>query len=245
MKNGQLNSQCNKDFNMNIIDAHTHIDYMTHKIQSCVDSVVCCATDESMWDDLIEINTKDKNVYCAFGIHPWYIDSVKEGFDKRLEDALKTNRSFLVGEIGLDNNKPDMERQIDIFIKQFDIAIKLQRNVFIHCVGAWEKILHILKQYNKSDLPYIIFHAFNGNESIIKQLTKNYGDKVLFSFNKIDIYTEIRRIEQIDIKQILVESDGKKDSDLHNLINKISNIKNEENISDIIYNNTKRVLQNG
>lgn len=245
MKNGPLNSQCNKDFNMNIIDVHTHIDYMTHKIQPCVDSVVCCATYESMWNDLIDIHNNDKNVYCAFGVHPWYIDSVKDGFDKRLEDILNTNRSFLVGEIGLDNNKHDMENQIDVFIKQLDIAIKLKRNVFIHCVGAWDKILHILKQYNKSDLPNIIFHSFNGNENIIKQLTKNYGKKVFFSFNKIDIDNEIRRIEQIDINQILIESDGKENSNLHNLISKISNIKNTENICDIIYNNTKQVLQNG
>ena len=86
----------------------------------------------------------------------------------------------MVGEIGLDKNKPNMEQQIIIFQKQLDIAIELKRIVFIHCVGAWDKILYVLKQYKKSSIPTMIFHAFNGNDDIIKYLLKNYEKNLYF-----------------------------------------------------------------
>jgi len=114
----------------------------------------------------------------------------------------------------------------------------LQRTVFVHCVGAWDKILHILKQYKQS--PKIVFHAFNGNDDILKHLLQN--NNMYFSFGKNALYDGFCRIEQIPIDKILIESDGKKDIILIDIINKISQIKNNKNIDKIIYDNTRRVL---
>jgi len=227
---------------MKIIDAHSHIDYISHKIQPNVVGTVVCATKESEWNNLIDIGHQDDRVYCAFGIHPWFIDMVDMGYESRLEQLLKTDSNYMVGEIGIDKNHLDMDRQIDIFTRQFDVAIKMQRNVFVHCVGAWDKMLHILKQYKKSDLPIIIFHGFMGDENVVKHLIKNYGDKIYFSFGKNALYGENRRITQIDYNKILVESDGKFDSNLVDVMNKIIDLKNNKNIPEIIYNNTQRVL---
>ena len=243
MKNSQLNLHSNKGFNMNIIDAHTHIDYITHEHQDDVAGCIVCATNESDWNELVKLSNKDKNVYCAFGVHPWFVENVKDGFGERLENLLKTNNNFMVGEIGLDKYKPNMDKQIDVFIKQLNIAIRLKRNIFLHCVGAWDKILHILKQYKKSELPIIVAHDFNGNDEIIKQLLENYN--IMFSFNKIDKDHDIHRIQQIPNDKILVESDGKNNILLKENIEKISKIKHELNISDIIYNNIQKVLKNG
>ena len=227
---------------MKIIDAHSHIDYITHKIQPWVVGTVVCATKESDWNNLIDMGHMDDCLYCAFGIHPWFIDTVDMGYESRLEQLLKTDSNYMVGEIGIDKNRPDMDRQIDIFTRQFDVAIKLKRCVFIHCVGAWDKTLHMLKQYKKSDLPIMIFHAFNGDENVIKHLIKNYGDKIYFSFGKNALCGENRRITQIDDDKILVESDGKSDSNLVDIVNKIMDLKNNENMPEIIYNNMQRIL---
>ena len=133
---------------MKIIDAHSHIEYITHNFQEGVVGTVCCATKETDWPILIKMMNKDKDIYGAFGVHPWFVDSVKKDFDKRLEFLLETNSAYMLGEIGLDKYKPNMEKQQGVFQKQFDIAIRLSRPVFLHCVGAWDKILHILKQMN-------------------------------------------------------------------------------------------------
>jgi len=228
---------------MKIIDVHTHIDYITPNIQQDVVGCVCCATMESEWQELINLIESDNRIYGAFGIHPWFVNSVSNDFDIRLESLLKLNNNYMVGEIGLDKYKPDMEKQIDVFIKQFNIAIKLKRIVFLHCVGAWDKILHILKQYKQSELPTIIAHNFNGNEDIIKKLLQYKN--MYFSFGKNAVYDRNYCIEQIPLNNILVESDGKQDIILNDIIDKIAKIKNKSNIDDIIYNNTKRILNNG
>ena len=150
---------------MKIIDAHSHIDYITHDVQTGVVGTICCATNESQWKNLIDLWTKDKNIYSAFGIHPWFINTIQNGFEKRLYELLKLNEKFMVGEIGVDKYKPDMESQIDIFVKQLNVAVELNRTVFLHCVGAWDKILHILKQYKKT--PRIVAHDFNGGPEIL------------------------------------------------------------------------------
>ncbi len=228
---------------MKIIDAHSHIDYITHNLQPDVVGTICCTTNEAEWTVLQNQISGDKNLYGAFGVHPWFVTDINGDFEKRLECILESNDSFMVGEIGLDKHKPDMDKQIELFQKQLDVAIKLKRAVFLHCVGAWDKILHILKQYKKSELPIIVAHAFNGSDEILKKLIENYN--VLFSFGKIDKPQEINRIQQIPTDKILVESDAKPDVILLDTINKISNIKNKSDISDIIYNNTSKVLNNG
>lgn len=225
---------------MKIIDAHSHIDYISCKYQSDIVRTICCSTKESDWDKLVEIVYTDKNIYGCFGIHPWFVQDISDGFETRLYDLLKTNDSFMVGEIGLDKYKSGIDKQIDVFQKQFDVAIKLKRTVFLHCVGAWDKILHILKQYKKSELPIIVAHDFNGSIEILNNLVKNYD--MLFSFNKIDKSQEISRIQHIPINKILVETDAQKDISLKEIINKISVIKNESDIWKIIYENTLRIL---
>ena len=228
---------------MNIIDAHSHIDYITHNFQKDVVGTVCCATNESDWGILINKIKNDKNIYGCFGVHPWFVSDVKDGFEARLEQILKSNDSFMVGEIGLDKYKPDMDKQVCVFERQFDIAVKLKRTVFIHCVGAWDKILHILKQYKKSELPIIVAHDFNGSVEILNNLIQNYN--IFFSIHKIDKGQEINRIQQIDINKIFVETDAKSDVLLCDIIEKISNIKNESDAGKIIYENTLKVLNNG
>jgi TatD DNase family protein len=224
---------------MKIIDAHTHIDFISPN----VDGAICCATKESDWQKIIGLTKTDNRVYGAFGVHPWFIDNIQNDFESRLEELLNVDAKYMVGEIGLDKYKPDMDKQINIFIKQFNIAIKLKRIVCLHCVGAWDKILHILKTYKKSLLPTIIVHAFDENEDILQKLLKY--ENIVFSISKNAVYDRNYRIARIPNDKILVETDGDKNVSLECVINEISKIKNESNMWEIIYNNTKRVLQNG
>ena len=225
---------------MKIIDAHSHIDYISCKYQQDVVGTVCCATDESQWQKLSNIMNHDNCVYGAFGVHPWFIDNVKDDFENRLKDLLKTNESYMVGEIGLDKYKPNIDKQIEVFKKQFDIAVQLNRSVVLHCVGAWDKILNILKQYKKSELPIIVAHDFHGSNEILSNLLNNYD--VMFSFNKTDKEQQIKRIPD---DRILVETDAKPDVLLVDIISKISDIKENDGMCEIIYNNTQKVLKHG
>ena len=228
---------------MEIIDAHTHIDYITPDFQQNVKGCICCAVEESEWQKIIDVMQNDNRVYGAFGVHPWFINSVEQDFLVRLKKLLERNSDYMVGEIGLDKYKPDMQKQTDIFINQFDMAVNLKRIVCLHCVGAWDKILHILKQYKKNDLPIIIAHAFNENEDILNKLLQY--ENIYFSIGKNALYDRFCRIERIPSNKILVESDADKNVSLVNIIEAIAKIKNESNLVNIICDNAKRILKNG
>ena len=100
--------------------------------------------------------------------------------------------------------------------------------------------MHVLKQYKQSELPKIIVHGFNENQNIMDALLQY--DNILFSFNKIGVYGGKCRIEQILDNKILVETDGESDVILSEIVNKISEIKQNQNICDIIYDNTLKVV---
>lgn len=225
---------------MKIIDAHTHIDYITCDLQPEVVGCVCCAVVESDWNNIVDLAKQDKRVYGAFGVHPWFVESLKDGFDIRLENLLKTDSDYMVGEIGLDKHKPNMEKQVEVFVAQLDVAVKLKRTVFLHCVGAWDKILHILKQYKQNELPMLVVHNFDENDMILKQLLKY--ENVFFSISKNVVYDINYRIEQIPINRILIETDAKKDVLLKDVLIRIITIKNDDGVPEIIYNNTLKVL---
>ena len=137
---------------------------------------------------------------------------------------------------------PDyMDKQLDFFVKQLDVAVLLKRIVFLHCVGAWDKILHILKQYKQSELPVIVAHNFNENQDIIDKLLKY--ENIMFSIGKNAVYGKNCRIDKIPLERIFVETDGKPDVMLKDVISKIVDVKHDENVPNIIYNNTQRILK--
>ena len=227
---------------MKIIDAHSHIDYITHVCQPDVVGTICCTTQEKQWSELSNLMKTDKRIYGAFGIHPWFAVDATDDFSSRLEKLLRCNSNYMIGEIGLDKYKPNMDKQYDVFIKQFDLAAKLKRTVFLHCVGAWDKILHVFKQYDMSKLPIIVAHGFNANQTILEKLLQY--NNIMFSFNKIDINHRTCRIEQIPCDKILVETDGKSDENLIKNIKHLAEITNNIDIDKIVFNNTQRVLKN-
>ena len=195
---------------------------------------------ESDWNNIVDLAKQDKRVYGAFGVHPWFVESLKDGYSIRLENLLKTDSSYMLGEIGLDKYKTNMEKQVEVFMTQLDIAVKLKRTVFLHCVGVWDKMLHILKQYKQNELPIIVVHNFDENDMILRQLLKYKN--VFFSIGKNVVYDRNYRIEQIPMNRILIETDAKKDVLLKDVLINLIKIKDDKTIPDIIYNNTLRVL---
>jgi len=220
------------------IDSHSHINYITHNVQSNVESTIVCAVKESDFVLLNNLVDKDEHIFPAFGIHPWYINSISDNWFDVLHNILIQNHKYMVGEIGLDKYKPDMDVQIDVFTKQLHLAFELNRPVFLHCVGAWDKILHIFKEYKQSLPQILIAHAFSGSEEILKVLVEEYG--MYISFNNVDDKNH-GLIKEIPLDRLLVETDAK-DVDISVLVDKIKKITKCDNIGSIIYNNAKRVL---
>ena len=150
---------------MKYTDAHCHI--FTAPADN-ITGQVCNATTAADWQKLVQI--ADEHTHVCIGIHPWHIDSAAPDWAEQMRKILLSNPHVMVGEIGIDKYHQNIDPQVDFFARQIEIAIQFNRPVHIHCVGAWDKVLHILKGH-RPRIP-IIAHAFGGNAVIMAGLAE-------------------------------------------------------------------------
>jgi TatD DNase family protein len=206
---------------MRIIDAHTHL----HKTPATAASLaavlsraaakgvieaIVCGTSPNDWDEIEQIcNQNTHKLHPGYGVHPWYVKDLKEGWMEELEKKLRENKTAHVGEIGIDKHFPnlaDIETQKAVMIEQVEIAKKMQRSVTIHCVKAQAEVMEVLKtcQFHKTGIP-IVLHSFNGNLEQLDQYLK-FSDHIYFSLNcKFNRDNVMRKIP---LNRLLIESDS-------------------------------------
>jgi len=133
--------------------------------------MICNATSEDDWRNVLDLAEKHDAIYPFLGIHPWYGDTVEKEWLDRLTIMVKKN-STGIGEIGLDMVcKTDFFQQEKIFLAQLELAKQLRCPVAIHCVKAWGRLVEILSAF-QSQIPAIMIHGFAGSREIMERLTR-------------------------------------------------------------------------
>lgn len=191
----------------NFSDAHCHI-YEPQSETSGIAHRIINAVTESDWENLIKIQSD--SVFVCLGIHPWHINTARKSWDKNLYNILKQNPKIMIGETGLDASKPNIGPQEEFFIRHLEIAHNLKRAIHIHCVKAWDRLLHILKNNRENLPPAILIHGFSGTSEIIHELATKYN--VYFSYSAPQTNPNItrhrNRILATPRTKILLESDA-------------------------------------
>jgi TatD DNase family protein len=121
-----------------------------------VTAVVVPSYDVASWVDVAALRGA-RDVRIAFGVHPWAAgDALPEA---RLEEALAG--AAAVGEIGLDFgiDGADRARQVALLEAQLDAAIARDLPVLLHCRGAFEELLEILRR--RQGRVRGVIHAFS------------------------------------------------------------------------------------
>ena len=220
------------------IDAHCHLSENPTDINV---GAVYNASHQSDWKNIIAVTDVQQNIYGAIGVHPWYVSDITSDWESELYKLLCQNPELLVGEIGLDKHKPDMENQIRVFCAQMLLAHELKRGVCLHCVGAWDKILNILKVYRNKLPRFVLSHCYNGAPNDIKRLSDNYN--MYFSYGPRNLQ-DVSRLCATPLDRIVAETDGYTPDDIIGIVNRIGAVLNiaPEKMADIIYRNTMRML---
>lgn len=180
---------------------------------------------------------KDNENYPWFscGVHPWYSEDAEPQL-KFLKEIAGDPRIVAIGEAGLDKLKgPDLKIQQTIFEQQVQLSEQLQKPLIIHCVKAWEELLHIKKLY-KPRQPWII-HGYKGKVELAKQLL-SHG--FLFSINERFNDDAIR---EIPLDRLFCETDISETSikDIYHEVAKALDISVEE-LALQITENVKRTF---
>ena len=109
--------------------------------------------------------------FYSVGLHPWFIGNNLMYRQQlgQVEELIARDEVIAVGECGLDKAcKTDFQLQLDVFLRQCEMAEAVNKPVIIHSVKAWNDIFH-LKRKLKPKVPWIL-HGYSGNEMITKQL---------------------------------------------------------------------------
>ncbi len=201
-----------------LIDSHVHFDdprfdndrdavYQRAKQAGVIAMIMPAITAEYL-PKTKQISEQYKNVFPAYGLHPYFIDQHKPEHLDQLKGWIKKEQPVAVGECGLDYFLPDLnqEKQKIFFEAQLRIAKEFDLPIIIHARSAVEDVINLIKKsgHNKG-----MIHSYNGSMQQAKQLI-DLG--YYLSFGGAITYTRANKlrtlIKELPLESLLIETDA-------------------------------------
>ena len=146
---------------MYYIDLHTHRLTTDSQVMAIVSSLVRSSAVD-----------KPAATYLSYGIHPGQIEGDGRAQWALLKQYARQSACVAIGEAGLDRLADcPMERQLQVFGWQADLAEELGKPLIIHCVRAWEELIACRKARCPRQ-PWLI-HGFRGKAPLAAQLLRH------------------------------------------------------------------------
>lgn len=202
---------------MEFIDAHGHIyderyedvsDIVKKALEKGVCKIVCPSSDLSTATQSIQLANEFSNVYANVGIHPETFEELDEKSLAEIEKLANNEKVVAIGEIGLDyHTRTDKkEEQKFAFIKQIEIANKLNKPIVVHSREAMGDTIDVLRNHtpNKPSL----MHCFNGSlesAEILMKLGFSFSFGGLVTFKNAKSVVEV--VKNLPLDRILLETD--------------------------------------
>lgn len=259
---------------MQFFDSHSHYndekfnDDREQLIQDTyndgVTKFVCAGYNIKSSLDAIELSENYEFIYSICGISPNDIPQSEQELWKNMEEISKiveenqSKKIVAIGEIGLDYywNKDNKELQKQAFIKQIDLANKLDLPIVIHSRDASVDTIDIIKthQVHKKG----IFHCCQLNQEMIRQALElgyyiSFAGPITFKNAKnaedcVKIVPMDRILIETDSPYLSPEPNRGKRNDSRNVkyvAQKIAEFKklSLEEVAKITYENAMRIFE--
>ncbi|MDF1752488.1 MAG: TatD family hydrolase [Verrucomicrobiales bacterium] len=164
----------------------------------------------------VELASKFPNVTATVGIHPCYVDEIKESdWAMKLRNLVEENEVSGIGEIGLDyyhappgsySESEWRSLQADFFKKQLVLAEELGFPVVIHQRESGDDVLSILQDFPKVQA---VLHCFTGT---LQQAESALEMGHSLSFTGVVTYPKAPEVREIAAMvpedRIMVETDS-------------------------------------
>jgi TatD DNase family protein len=198
-----------------MIDTHCHLDINDYdNVDKIIDNMngnIMIASGCNMQTNkrVIELVNKYNNIYGTIGIHPEEISSTVEEDLDFIKSNLNNPKIVGVGEIGLDYywNKNNKEQQVEVFIKQIEIAKQYNKPIVIHSREATEETYNILRD-NLGSLKATL-HCYSSTLDMAKRFLKlgvNFGIGGVLTFKNSSKLQEV--VKGLDLKHFMLETDS-------------------------------------
>ncbi|MBP3595991.1 MAG: TatD family hydrolase [Clostridia bacterium] len=204
---------------MNLFDSHAH--YNDERFKEDLDTIIkenytkgiikttCAGYNLNSTKQAIEIANKYNYIYATAGISPNDLSEKTLEELKEIEKLAQNEKVVAIGEIGLDYywNKENKEFQKEVFIKQIEIANKLNLPIVIHTRDAAVDTIDILKNIKPCNKKGI-FHCCPLNVELIKEAVKlgyyiSFSGVITFKNAKPE-----NAIKEVPLDKLLIETDS-------------------------------------
>lgn len=197
------------------------------------------------------------NVYHAVGVSPSEVANPGLDWENQIEKGVKLDRVVAIGETGLDYFRKfgDKNSQIELFIRQLDIARKFDLPVIIHNREAGNDVLDILQE--RIPPKGGVLHCYSEDWAFAKRAL---ALPLFISFAGNVTYRNARNLMEtarnVPLDRLVVESEspfmvpaayrGKrnKPSYLHSTIEYLADLRNTsvEEMAEITFNNACKLF---
>ena len=163
------------------LDSHAHIlseefeqdfdDVLQRIRENHIEKVMIITTSAEEARRGLDFVQKDpEHFQLAYGIHPEDIRTVTEDRIREMEEIVQDPRISAVGEIGLDYywEKDTKEEQKELFIRQIEIAKKINKPILVHSRDAMQDTFDIMKEHRTDG----VMHCFSGSAEMAVEFTK-------------------------------------------------------------------------
>jgi TatD DNase family protein len=205
---------------MRYFDTHAHIGLITEDPidqllvvqearQEGVRHIVSVANNLIDFAQVYENLKSESNIFHSIGLSPSSVSQTGEDWEMKIEDGTKLERVVAIGEIGLDYYRKfgDRDSQVELFIRQLELAEKLKLPVIIHNRDAGADVLEILRER----LPKKggILHCYSEDYEYAKKALEL---NLLISFAGNVTYRNARNLQdtakKIPLERMLIESEA-------------------------------------
>ena len=205
---------------MEFFDTHSHYNdekfnedlekIIQDTLKSGVTKFMCIGYDLESSKKAIKIAEEHDNIYATCGISPNDIEDVEINCLKEIEDIAKNPKVLAIGEIGLDYywEKDENKRRLqkEFFVKQIEIANKLNLPIVIHTRDAYLDTIQVLKENKCKNTG--IFHCCPLNNELIKDGLKlgyyiSFSGVITFKNAKPELPVSL-----VPMDKILIETDS-------------------------------------
>jgi TatD DNase family protein len=228
-----------------------------------ITKILCAGYNIKSSIDGLDIAKKHDYIYSSVGISPNDINDVtKLGMEIaacKIEELANEPKVVAIGEIGLDYywNQDNKDIQKEVFIKQIELANKLNLPIIIHTREAWQDTIDILKNQIQA-INKGVFHCCPLNMELMKEALKldyyiSFAGPITFKNSKnaeeiINLVPLEKTVIETDAPYLSPEPQRGTRNDSRNLkyiADKIAKVKNVsiEEVSKITYENTKKLFK--
>ena len=228
---------------MKIIDTHCHLDsekfygfldeVLYRSKRFGVEKIIIPGADIKHLPRACELSSMHDNIYYSIGVHPYHIDD----YDENELLSYLSDKCVGVGECGLDYyikvDEQTKQKQKDIFKRQINLALKIDKPLIIHTRDANEDMYHILDEYRNDLKKKAVFHCYNACEMLL-DFDFYFGIGGVVTFKNAKKLVEV--LPKIGLEKIVLETDApyltphpyrgaiNEPSYLHLVVSKISSI---------------------